>query len=129
MRRGEIYRTAERVPERGGKPGFYVIVSRSFIAENDDVATVVCAPVYSGLLGLATEVVIGVEEGLPKTSSIRCDFLTLMFKSKLTGFISTLVGPKLTELNRALLAALELPQPLPNERKSGPLRTRRSSPR
>jgi len=129
VRRGEIYRTAERVPERGGKPGFYVIVSRSFIAENDDVATVVCAPVYSGLLGLATEVVIGVEEGLPKTSSIRCDFLTLMFKSKLTGFISTLVGPKLTELNRALLAALELPQPLPNERKSGPLRTRRSSPR
>ena len=85
MKRGEIYRTAERVSERGGKPGFYVVVSRSFIVENDDVSTVVCAPVYSGVLGLSTEVVIGVEEGLPRTSSIRCDFLALMFKSKLTG--------------------------------------------
>ncbi len=35
MTRGEIYRTAERVPERGDKPGFYVVVSRPFIAEND----------------------------------------------------------------------------------------------
>jgi hypothetical protein len=43
--RGEIYRTSERSPERGGKPGFYVVVSRSFIAESDDVSTVVCAPV------------------------------------------------------------------------------------
>jgi mRNA-degrading endonuclease toxin of MazEF toxin-antitoxin module len=128
VRRGEIYRTAERVPERGGKPGFYVVVSRSFIAENEDIATVVCAPVYSGLLGLATEVAIGMEEGLPRTCSIRCDFLTLMFKSKLTGFVSTLVGPKLRDLNRALLAALELPQPLPGERKSGPIPSRRSSP-
>jgi len=129
VRRGEIYRTLERVPERGGKPGFYVVVSRSFIAENDDVGTVVCAPVYSGLLGLVTEVVIGVEEGLPKTSSIRCDFLTLMFKSKLTGFVSTLVGPKLRELNRALLAALELPQPPTGERRSRSVAPRRSSPR
>ncbi|MBI1873095.1 MAG: hypothetical protein HYS05_04290 [Acidobacteria bacterium] len=28
MRRGEVYRTRERVVERGDKPGFYVIVSR-----------------------------------------------------------------------------------------------------
>ena len=40
MIRGEIYRTSERAPERGGKPGFYVVVSRTFIAENDDVETV-----------------------------------------------------------------------------------------
>jgi hypothetical protein len=67
------------------------------------------------------------EEGLPKTSSIRCDLLTLMFKSKLTGFVSTLVGPKLMDLNRALLAALELPKPMPGERESRALRSRRSS--
>ena len=35
MRRGEIYRTRERVPERGAKPGFYVVVSRTFVAEHD----------------------------------------------------------------------------------------------
>lgn len=127
MRRGEIYRTEERLPERGGKPGFYVVVSRSFIAENDDVSTVVCAPVYSGVLGLSTEVVIGVDEGLPRTSSVRCDFLTLMFKRKLTGFISTLAAAKLSDLNRALQTALELAQTPPNERTSRAVRPRRSS--
>jgi len=108
VRRGEIYRTSEKVPERGGKPGFYVVVSRSFIAATDDIATVMCAPIYSGLLGLDTEVVVGAEEGLPKTSSIRCDFLMLMFKSKLTHFVSTLSATKIAELNRALAHALDL---------------------
>jgi len=106
--RGEIYRTGERVPERGDKPGFYVVVSRPFIAENDDVSTVVCAPVYSQVLGLSTEIVVGPEEGLPRVSSVRCDFLALMFKRKLTTFVASLPPRKLTELNRALAVALDL---------------------
>jgi mRNA interferase MazF len=106
--RGEIYRTADRAPERGGKPGFYVIVSRPFIAENEDVSTVICAPVYSHVLGLSTEVVVGPEEGLPRVSSVRCDFLALMFKSKLTGFVASLPPRKLAELDRALAVALDL---------------------
>jgi len=106
--RGEIYRTAERAPERGGKPSFYVVVSRSFIAENDDVSTVVCAPVYSQVLGLSTEVVVGPEDGLPGVSSVRCDFLALLFKRKLTSFVALLPPRKLLELNRALAIALDL---------------------
>jgi mRNA interferase MazF len=106
--RGEIYRTGERVPERGDKPGFYVVVSRPFIAENDDVSTVVCAPVYSQVLGLSTEIVVGPEEGLPRVSSVRCDFLALMFKRKLTTFVASLPPRKLVELNRALAVALDL---------------------
>jgi mRNA interferase MazF len=89
VNRGEIYRTQAKVPERGHKPGFYVIVSRGFGAQNDDISTVICAPVYSDRLGLRSEVLIGVDEGLPKESSIRCDFLTLMMKSKLTHFVGT----------------------------------------
>jgi len=108
LRRGEIYRTREKVPERGHKPGFYVVVSRDFIARNEDVSTVVCAPVYSESLGLRTEVVIGSDEGLPKESSIRCDFLTLMFKRKLTYFVGTLTPDKQRELDRALSYALQL---------------------
>ena len=108
MKRGEIYRTRERAPERGNKPGFYVVVSRSFIATNDDISTVVCAPAYNNVLGLSTEVVVGPEDGLPKTCAIRCDFLTLMFKSKLTGYVSRLGGAKAEELNRALAKAMEL---------------------
>jgi mRNA interferase MazF len=106
--RGEIYRTAERSPERGGKPGFYVVVSRAFVAENDDVSTVVCAPVYSQVLGLSTEVVVGPEEGLPRVSSIRCDFLALLFKRKLTTFVASLPPRKLAELSRTLAVALDL---------------------
>jgi mRNA interferase MazF len=109
MTRGEIYRTRERVPERGGKPGFYVVVSRAFLAENDDVSTVVCAPIYSAVLGLTTEVVVGPDDGLPRASAIRCDFLTLMFKKKLTHFAGTLSPEKVRELNRALTVALDLP--------------------
>jgi mRNA interferase MazF len=108
MNRGEIYRTRERTPERGGKPGFYLVVSRQFIAENDDVSTVICAPVYSEILGLSTEVELGPEEGLPRPSAARCDFLALMFKRKLTSYVATLPPSKLAELGRALAAALDL---------------------
>jgi mRNA interferase MazF len=111
VRRGEIYRSRERVPERGDKPGFYVVVSRSFIAQNEDVSTVVCAPAYSEVLGLTTEVVLGPEEGLPRTCAVRCDFLTLMFKTKLTDFVGTLSAAKIADLNRALAQALDLPAP------------------
>lgn len=109
MTRGEIYRTRERVPERGGKPGFYVVVSRAFVAENDDLSTVICAPVYSQVLGLTTEVVLSPGDGLPRTSAVRCDFLTLMFKSRLTQFVATLSPEKVGELNRALAVALDVP--------------------
>lgn len=108
MNRGEIYRTQEKIPERGNKPGFYVIVSRDFIAGNDDISTVICAPVYRETLGLRSEIVAGVEDGLPQESSIRCDFLTLMWKSKLTYFVATLSPEKQQQLDRALSYALQL---------------------
>jgi mRNA-degrading endonuclease toxin of MazEF toxin-antitoxin module len=105
---GEIYRTREKVSERGHKPGFYVVVSRDFIAGNDDLATVVCAPVYSEFLGLKTEIMIGPAEGVPRDSAIRCDFLTLMFKKKLSTFVATLAAGKQAELKQALIHALQL---------------------
>jgi mRNA interferase MazF len=108
VRRGEVYRTRERVPERGDKPGIYVVVSRTFVARNEDVSTVICAPAHGEILGLTTEVVVGPEDGLPRTSAVRCDFLTLMFKSKLTHYVSTLSATKIAELNHALAHALDL---------------------
>jgi mRNA interferase MazF len=108
VRRGEIYRTREKVAERGHKPGFYVIVSRDFVAENDDISTVICAPVYSEILGLRSEVVLTTEDGLPRDSAVRCDFLTLMFKKKLTHFVGALPADKLKQLNHALQYALDL---------------------
>lgn len=108
MNRGDVYRTSDRATERGGKPGYYVVVSRTFIAENDDVETVVCAPVYSRFLGIATEVTIGREEGVPRPSAVRCDFLALMFKRRLTTLVGSLGPTKLRELDAALSIALGL---------------------
>ena len=108
MKWGEIYRTRERAPVRGHKPGYYVVVSRDFIAGNDDISTVVCAPVYSEWLGLRTEVAIGPADGVPRDSTIRCDFLALMFKRSLSGFVGTLSDAKRTELQSALRHALQL---------------------
>ncbi len=106
MKRGAIYRTRERTPERGGKPGFYVVVSRPFIAENEDISTVVCAPLYREHLGLSTEVALGPADGLPIDCSIRCDFLALMFKSKLTGFVTELPSARMVDLDDALARAV-----------------------
>jgi mRNA-degrading endonuclease toxin of MazEF toxin-antitoxin module len=106
VNRGEVYRTQEKVPERGNKPGFYVVVSRDFVASNDDISSVICAPVYREALGLRSEVIIGPGDGVPQDSSIRCDFLTLMFKTKLTHFVATLSKVKRAELDRALIYAL-----------------------
>jgi len=108
LNRGEIWRTRERLPERGGKPGFYVVVSRQFVAENPDIATVVCAPVYTEILGISTEIVVGPDAGLPRVSAVRCDFLALMFKRKLSTFVGSLSPFQIDELNRALAVSLDL---------------------
>ena len=108
MNRGDIFRSAEKIAERGHKPGFYVVVSRDFVAQNDDIATVVCAPVYSQLLGIRSEVLLGVDDGLPRECGIRCDFLMLMFKSKLRGFVGSLNPARIRHLDAALAYALDL---------------------
>ena len=97
MRRGEIYRTRQRIAERGDKPGFYIIVSRTFIAENDDVSTVICAPVYSEILGLTTEVVLGPEDGLPRTTSVVSPRISLYAGAQITVDTSSFSAIKVRE--------------------------------
>ena len=58
--------------------------------------------------GPSTEVVVGPEEGLPRVSSVRCDFLALMFKRKLTTLVASLPPRKVEELDQALAVALDL---------------------
>ncbi|MGH9795986.1 MAG: type II toxin-antitoxin system PemK/MazF family toxin [Candidatus Acidiferrales bacterium] len=108
MKRGEIYRNWERLPERGYKAGFYVVVSRDFVVGNDELVTVVCAPIYSVRLGIRSEVPVGPEDGLPADSAIRCDFLTSVLKKKLTGFVGTLSAAKLEQLKPAIRYALSV---------------------
>jgi mRNA-degrading endonuclease toxin of MazEF toxin-antitoxin module len=110
MNRGEIYRTKEKITEHGNKPGFYVVVSRDFLAENQDILTVICAPIYSEILGIRSEVVLDESHSMAHSCAIRCDFLMLMFKHKLTQFVARLPPSKILELNAALVYALDLSQ-------------------
>jgi mRNA interferase MazF len=71
-------------------------------------STVICAPVYTRREGLATEVAVGVAEGLKHESSILCDALVSLPKSALTDFIGNLPLERLSELDAALRIALAL---------------------
>lgn len=106
MKRGDLY----RVYRPGGDPKrfrVYVVVGRQ-IAINSRFSTVICAPIYSNGAGLATQVQIGVDEGLKHSSWITCDELMSIRKSDLTRFVGSLSLTKIAELNRALGIALDL---------------------
>ncbi len=107
MKRGELYRVEK--PSRRDPKGFriFVVVSRQrFIETRFD--SVICAPIYTNCIGLASEVEVGIDEGLKHDSCIHCDELVSIEKSKLTDFIGSLSEQKIRELNQALKIALEL---------------------
>ncbi len=107
MKRGELYRVEK--PSRRDPKGFrvLVIVSRQrFIETHFD--SVICAPIYTNCIGLPSEVEVGIDEGLKHESSIYCDDLISVEKSKLTNFIGSLSEQKIKELNQALKIALEI---------------------
>lgn len=121
MIRGEVYRSREPDAVRGHKPGYYVVVSRNFVATTDEIATVICAPVYSVWRNLETEVAINEADGVDHASSIRCDFLVSLRKDRLQHLVGSLTATKLQELERALSVALGLPAG-PSTRVSPPRR-------
>lgn len=107
MRRGELYRLEKPSKRDPKRFRVYIIVSRNDLFPTT-FPTVVCAPVYSRYIGLATEVEVGVREGLRHDSCIRCDELVSVAKSELTNFIGSLPPEKIQELNQALKVALEI---------------------
>jgi len=107
VKRGELYRVAHPSRSDPKRSRVFVVVSRQAVIESR-FSTVVCAPVYSAYHGLASQVAVGVEEGLKHLSSIHCDELVSLSKSALTDFVGSLSGAKLEQLNHALAAALEL---------------------
>ena len=69
----------------------------------------VCAPVFTEGQGLATQVSVGIQEGLKHDSWIHCDNLRSIEKSVLTQWVGSLSREKLRKLNYALAVALDLP--------------------
>jgi mRNA interferase MazF len=70
--------------------------------------SVICAPVYSQRRGLSTEVEVGPDEGLKHSSSILCDALVSIEKSRLTDYVGTLSPAKLADFRDALRIALDV---------------------
>ena len=107
MRRGELYRVRHPSASDPRKSRVFVVVARQTLIESR-FSSVTCAPVYSAFHGLASQVAVGVEEGLKHDSAIHCDELVSLPKSVLTDFVGSLSSSKLTELNQALAVALDL---------------------
>ena len=58
--------------------------------------------------GLSSQVLVGVEEGLKRDSSIHCDELVSLPKGTLTNYVGSLSREKLESLNQSLRIALDL---------------------
>lgn len=107
MRRGELYLVRKPRSRDPKRQRVFVIVSRQALVDSR-FSTVVCAPLYSRHDGLSTQVRIGPEQGVKHESSIHCDELVSLPKSMLTHYLGRLDEKKVEELNRALMAALDL---------------------
>ena len=107
MTRGEIYRVRRPPGNDPQRSRCFVIVSRQALLDSK-AARLVCAPINTAYVGLATQVPVGTDEGLQHSSCINCDQLFTLDKSVLTDFVSLLPAGKLRELRTALRVALDV---------------------
>lgn len=107
MKRGDLYRVAHPSSQDPRRSRVFVVVSRQVLIQSR-FSTVICAPIYSVHDGLSTQVAVGPDEGLKHPSSIHCDELVSLPKSKLTNYIGSLSPEKVRSVNLALCVALEL---------------------
>jgi mRNA interferase MazF len=105
VNRGELYRVFKKGGVDPRRSRVFVIVSRQVLIDSK-FSTVVCAPIYSKRLGLATQVDVGPENGLKQDCCIHCDELISLPKASLTNYVGTLSEIKLHKLRTALRLAL-----------------------
>jgi mRNA interferase MazF len=108
VKRGDLFRVSHPSAQDPKRFRVFVVVSRQALIDSR-FSTVICAPIYSAHDGLATQVPVGIDEGLKHDSSIHCDELVSLPKSVLTNYIGTLPSFIIESLNHALLIALDLP--------------------
>ncbi|HKN22228.1 MAG TPA: type II toxin-antitoxin system PemK/MazF family toxin [Terracidiphilus sp.] len=107
MKRGELY----RVFKPGGDTKqfrTFVVVSRQTLIDSK-FPSLVCAAVMTAGQGLATQVTIGIEEGMKRECWIYCDDLRSIQKNMLTQWVGSLSPAKMRKLDYALTVALDLP--------------------
>jgi len=109
VKRGELYRVLHPSSNDPKRSRVFLIVSRQVLIDSR-FSTVIGAPVYSVHDGLSTQVLVGIAEGLKHDSSIHCDELISLKKSLLTIYVGTLGPQKIQAVNRAICAALDIPE-------------------
>lgn len=107
MERGNLYLVRHTSPNDPRPQRPVVIVSRQILIDSRH-STVICATIHSDYEGAATQVLVGIDEGLKHDSSIHCDELVSLPKRLLTNYLGSLSPQKIQELNLALVIALEL---------------------
>jgi mRNA interferase MazF len=107
MRRGELYRVYRGSRHDPKHCRVFVVVSRQAVIDSK-FSTVICAPIYSRFDGMSTQLEVGTEDGLKKISSVFCDELISIEKSRLTDFVGSLPATKLKQLAEKLAIALGL---------------------
>ena len=107
MKRGELYRVYKGSKTDPKKSRVFAVLSRQVVIDSR-FSTVICAPVYSRRDGLSTQVEVGPKHGLKHDSSIHCDELISILKSKLNDYVGTLSETDLRRLDEALKIALSL---------------------
>jgi len=105
VKRGDFYRVVKPSSADPKRSRVFIVLSRQVLIDSK-FSTVVCAPIYSARHGLATQVPIGIDEGLRRDSSIHCDELVSLPKSLLTNFVGSLSPRRFAELDRSLAVAL-----------------------
>ena len=108
MKRGELYRVRHPSSADPKRSRVFVVVSRQAVIDSR-FSSVICSPVYSAWHALASQVAVGIDDGLKHDSAIHCDELVSLPKAVLTDYIGSLSVAKMAELDRALAVALGLP--------------------
>jgi mRNA interferase MazF len=108
MRRGEIrwYKFA-----RPDKRRPVLLLSRDFVTER--LREIVVVPATRTTRGLATEVVLSQEDGMPTSCALNFDHLGLVDRKNLGDLVSALPEHRWDDVERALLVACGFPGPRP----------------
>jgi mRNA interferase MazF len=102
MRRGDVRWYKFQHPDKK-RP--VVILTRDSALEFLGEVTV--APVTSRIREIPTEVVLGLEEGMPRASAVNLDHVLTVSRGKVGALITTLPERKLEAIRQALLFALD----------------------
>lgn len=103
MRRGEIW-WAKLAPPTGRRPVLLLSRNEAYAVRE----LVLVAPLTTRIRGIASEVPLGPEEGLPRTCVVNLDVITTIAKSSLCERLTSLSAEKVKAVEAALHFALGL---------------------